>query len=152
MVRGAEGGNSPAGRTQARDPTAKPKVGQGLLGKGVSSAFPPANRQQNTTHARFVMFRTRFVQADITPATFTYAHLIVLRKTETKVWPMNMKPWHLWTRYGPLMALSFVCQLSYCVSSKLLPPLFLLRTCDYLCVCLYIFYTISSSFGAMASV
>ena len=34
MVRGAEGGNSPAGRTQARDPTAKPKVGQGLLGKG----------------------------------------------------------------------------------------------------------------------
>ena len=32
--RGAKGGNSPVGRTPARDPTAKPEVGQGLLGRG----------------------------------------------------------------------------------------------------------------------
>ena len=31
---GAKGGNSPVGRTEARDPTAKPEVGRGLLGKG----------------------------------------------------------------------------------------------------------------------
>ena len=32
--RGARGGDSFVGRTQARDPKAKPEVGRGLLGKG----------------------------------------------------------------------------------------------------------------------
>ena len=31
---GAKGGYSPVGRTQARDPTAKPEVGRALLGRG----------------------------------------------------------------------------------------------------------------------
>ena len=34
LLRGAKGGNSPVGKTQARDPTARPKGGQDLLGKG----------------------------------------------------------------------------------------------------------------------
>ena len=34
FFRGAKGGNSPVGKTQARDPTAKPEVSRGLLGKG----------------------------------------------------------------------------------------------------------------------
>ena len=34
--RGAEGGSPPVGKTQARNPTAKPEVGQDLLGKGDS--------------------------------------------------------------------------------------------------------------------
>ena len=33
--RGAKGGNSPVGRTQARDPTAKPEVGRDLSGRGI---------------------------------------------------------------------------------------------------------------------
>ena len=32
--RGAKGGKPPVGRTQARDPTAKPEVGRALLGRG----------------------------------------------------------------------------------------------------------------------
>ena len=33
FLNGAEGGHSPVGKTQARNPTAKPEVGRGLLGK-----------------------------------------------------------------------------------------------------------------------
>ena len=40
FFKGAKGGNSPVGRTQVRDPTAKPEVGRGLLGEWGFRGFP----------------------------------------------------------------------------------------------------------------